>query len=204
MHPTLRRRQRIAGADVRIDAVGGRAEDGADRLRLEAVVGLRAVDARVDTLRSERADRPIDVEIGVVEHRRRVVPAATNAAATGNALACYVSIYWIAGGRSKEGGIESLSTHFPDVKHAFLIGEATEEFAATLAGRVAFERCGTLDKALERAQVAAVAARKPGAVVLLSPACASWDQWKSYEHRGDAFRAMARALPGAHSLGSVA
>lgn len=122
---------------------------------------------------------------------------ATNADAVEKALVCYKNVYWILGGQSKEGGITSLAPLFPRIARAFLIGEATEEFAATLDGRVAFERCGTLERAVGRARLAALEERKPGAVVLLSPACASWDQFRSFEHRGDCFRDLVAALPGA-------
>ena len=132
----------------------------------------------------------------------------TNADATARALSSYRDIYWILGGQAKEGGVESLEPWFDRIRHAFLIGEATELFAGQLEGRLPYSRCGDLKKALEAAH--AMAQRDAGdekggeAVVLLSPACASWDQWKSYEHRGDAFRAMARALPGARMLGRAA
>ncbi|MGE0153994.1 MAG: UDP-N-acetylmuramoyl-L-alanine--D-glutamate ligase [Reyranellaceae bacterium] len=119
---------------------------------------------------------------------------ATNADAAEKALSSYDTIYWIAGGRPKEGGIEPLRPHFPRLAHAFLIGEAADGFAATLQGAVAFTQCGTLEKALQAAHALAQRERRSGAVVLLSPACASWDQWPSFEARGDAFRAQAQAL----------
>ncbi len=133
---------------------------------------------------------------------------ATNADATARALSSYCDIYWIAGGQAKEGGVAPLAAYFERVRHAFLIGEATELFAGQLEGKVGYSRCGDLQSAVGAAHELAqreTPKRDGGpAVVLLSPACASWDQWKSYEHRGDAFRTMARALPGAQSLGSVA
>jgi UDP-N-acetylmuramoylalanine--D-glutamate ligase len=128
---------------------------------------------------------------------------ATNADATARALSSYRGIYWILGGQAKEGGVAALEGYFDRVRHAFLIGEATELFAGQLEGKLAYERCGDLKTALDAAHVRSLQAAEP-AVVLLSPACASWDQWKSYEHRGDAFRALARALPGAQSLGRAA
>lgn len=119
---------------------------------------------------------------------------ATNADATSHALAPFNHIYWIAGGRSKEGGINSLQPFFSNVAHAFLIGEAQEQFAVTLEGKVPYSRCHTLAKAFEAAAQKAFDDRQPGAVVLLSPACASWDQWKSFEARGDAFCEMVEQL----------
>ncbi|PKU22686.1 UDP-N-acetylmuramoyl-L-alanine--D-glutamate ligase [Telmatospirillum siberiense] len=121
---------------------------------------------------------------------------ATNADAVEKALVCYDTVYWILGGQSKEGGITSLVPLFPRIARAFLIGEASDEFALTLEGKVGFERCGTLDVAVGRARDAALADGKPGAVVLLSPACASWDQFSSFEHRGERFRQLVGALPG--------
>ncbi|HXP98042.1 MAG TPA: UDP-N-acetylmuramoyl-L-alanine--D-glutamate ligase, partial [Telmatospirillum sp.] len=119
---------------------------------------------------------------------------ATNADAVEKALTCYDSIYWILGGQAKEGGITSLVPHFSRIAKAFLIGEASAEFAATLNGKVDYELCQTLDVALAHAR--ANADGKAGAVVLLSPACASWDQFTSFEHRGDVFRQLVAALPG--------
>ena len=124
---------------------------------------------------------------------------ATNAAAAANALACYESIYWIAGGRSKEGGIESLAPYFRDVRHAFLIGEAAGEFARTLEGRVAHTRSGDLASAVAAASAKARADGLKNAIVLLSPACASFDQFVDFEARGDAFRALVQAVPGARA-----
>ena len=129
---------------------------------------------------------------------------ATNADATARALSSYRDIYWILGGQAKEGGVAPLAPWFDRIRHAFLIGEATELFAAQLEGKLAYSRCGDLRSALDAAHQRAQREAHGTAVVLLSPACASWDQWQSYEHRGDAFRAMARALPGAESLGRAA
>ena len=119
---------------------------------------------------------------------------ATNAEATANALAPYKTIYWIAGGKPKEGGIESLRKYFPKISHAFLIGEAEAAFAGTLSGHVMYTCCGTLEKATAAAAEMAFSEGKHGAVVLLSPACASFDQWKNFEERGDAFCAMVEKL----------
>ena len=122
---------------------------------------------------------------------------ATNADATDKALAAYDTIYWIVGGTAKAEGIAPLSRWFPRVVHAFLVGASSEPFAATLEGRVPYTLSGDLRTALDQAHAMARRERRAGAVVLLSPACASYDQWPNFEARGDAFRAMARALPGA-------
>lgn len=111
---------------------------------------------------------------------------ATNADSTEKALAAFENVYWIAGGRAKEGGIASLKPLFPRIRRASLIGEAAQDFAATL-GAVPHALCGTLGKALDDALAAARKDRIKDAVVLLSPACASYDQFKSFEHRGDEF-----------------
>jgi UDP-N-acetylmuramoylalanine--D-glutamate ligase len=113
---------------------------------------------------------------------------ATNADAAARALSCYETIYWIAGGIAKEGGIEPLAQYFPRIRRAFLIGGSTEEFAASLEGRVAYDVAGTLDRAVDKAALLALSEERDGATVLLSPAAASFDQFKSYEARGDAFR----------------
>jgi UDP-N-acetylmuramoylalanine--D-glutamate ligase len=121
---------------------------------------------------------------------------ATNADSAAQALACFSDIFWIAGGKPKSGGIESLRGFFPRIRKAYLIGEAAEEFAATLGTAVPHEIDGTLDKALAAASRDADAAAAAEPVVLLSPACASFDQYRNFEIRGDAFRELVQALPG--------
>ena len=97
---------------------------------------------------------------------------------------------WIAGGVAKEGGIASLAPYFPRIRHAFLIGEAAPAFAETLTGQAPFTRSGDLATAVGQARAMA----KPGNTVLLSPACASFDQFRDFEARGDAFRRLIEAL----------
>jgi UDP-N-acetylmuramoylalanine--D-glutamate ligase len=121
---------------------------------------------------------------------------ATNADSTEKALASFEHIYWILGGKAKDGGIASLRGYFPKIAKAYLIGAATDEFAKILEGQVRFARCGTLDKAVAQAAEDARASAAPEPVVLLSPACASYDQYRNFEIRGDHFRALVRALPG--------
>ncbi len=121
---------------------------------------------------------------------------ATNADSAAQALACFSDIFWIAGGKPKTGGIESLRGFFPRIRKAYLIGEAADEFAATLSPGVPHEIDGTLDKALAAATRDAEASTVPEPVVLLSPACASFDQYRNFEVRGDAFRELVLALPG--------
>ena len=122
---------------------------------------------------------------------------ATNADSAGTALAAFArDVFWILGGRAKQGGIAALAPLFARVAKAYLIGEATEEFAGTLQGKVPFERCGTLESAVVAATSDAAASGAPEPVVLLSPACASYDQYRNFEVRGDAFRALVAALPG--------
>ncbi|MGE3643402.1 MAG: UDP-N-acetylmuramoyl-L-alanine--D-glutamate ligase [Beijerinckiaceae bacterium] len=125
---------------------------------------------------------------------------ATNADAAARALASFDEIYWIAGGRSKEGGITSLRPLMDRVRKAFLIGEAAEEFAATLAGVTDNRISGTLERAVAEAFEAALQSTAQEAAVLLSPACASYDQFTDYEARGDKFRELVRALPGTVAL----
>ena len=115
---------------------------------------------------------------------------ATNADAAARALVCYDAIYWIAGGLPKEGGIEPLRPLFPRIRRAFLIGEAAEAFARTLGDAVPCTRSGDLATAVADARAAARVDHVKGAVVLLSPACASFDQFANFEARGDAFRAL--------------
>lgn len=120
---------------------------------------------------------------------------ATNAEATARALASFDRIYWIAGGREKEGGYDVLSPYLPAVRKAFLIGEAAENMAAALSNSLEVEICGTLERAVEQATALAMAEGVRGAAVLLSPACASFDQFPNFEVRGAAFaQAVATTL----------
>jgi UDP-N-acetylmuramoylalanine--D-glutamate ligase len=119
---------------------------------------------------------------------------ATNADSTEKALTAFHDIHWILGGKAKAGGIESLVPLFGRVAHAYLIGAASDAFAATLDGRVPYTRCGTLDVATRAAADAAARSSASEPVVLLSPACASYDQFRSFEDRGDQFRARVKAL----------
>jgi UDP-N-acetylmuramoylalanine--D-glutamate ligase len=118
---------------------------------------------------------------------------ATNAEATERALVCFPDIFWIAGGRPKEGGIESLTRHFGRVRKAYLIGEAADAFAMTL-DKAPTEISGTLEAAVAHAAADAARSQVTDPVVLLSPACASYDQFKDFEARGDAFRALVSKL----------
>lgn len=120
----------------------------------------------------------------------------TNADAAAHALASFGDIFWIAGGLAKTGGIDSLKEYFPRIVHAYLIGEAGQDFARTLAGEVDHTICGTLDKAVAAAAADAVASGATEPAVLLSPACASFDQYRSFAVRGDAFRAEVSNLDG--------
>jgi UDP-N-acetylmuramoylalanine--D-glutamate ligase len=143
-----------------------------------------------------------------VGHRGRVLfvndSKATNEDAAAKALASFERVYWIAGGRAKEGGIAGLAEYFPRIAKAYLIGEAADDFAATLGSAVAHEVSRTLAAATEAA--AGDAARDPAGepVVLLSPACASYDQFQSFERRGDVFRQLVAALDGIETRGEAA
>ena len=116
---------------------------------------------------------------------------ATNGEAAARALACYETVHWIAGGIAKEDGLVPVLPHLSHVRHAYLIGEAADRFAAELEGRVPVSMSRDLDAAVRAAHQDA---REPGSVVLLSPACASFDQWPNFARRGDAFRETVSAL----------
>jgi UDP-N-acetylmuramoylalanine--D-glutamate ligase len=120
---------------------------------------------------------------------------ATNADAAARALASFDRIYWIAGGRAKAGGISSLDEYFPKIAKAFLIGEAAGEFAKTLDGRVPHAISGTLAQAVKDAAAEAAEDGAEEIAILLSPACASFDQFPNFELRGAAFVDAVRALP---------
>jgi len=113
---------------------------------------------------------------------------ATNAESTENALKSYDNIFWILGGKAKEGGIESLKPYFSKIQKAYLIGEASDEFAKFLAQNfVNYEKCQTLKNAFDKALIDAKSSNLIEKNIILSPACASFDQWKNFEERGDFF-----------------
>jgi UDP-N-acetylmuramoylalanine--D-glutamate ligase len=120
----------------------------------------------------------------------------TNADAAAHALSSFADIFWIAGGLPKAGGITGLTEYFPRIRKAYLIGEAAQEFAGTLGDRVPHEMSGTLEVAVASAARDAESSGLHDPVVLLSPACASYDQYRNFEIRGAAFRDLVNALPG--------
>lgn len=129
---------------------------------------------------------------------------ATNAQAAEQALKAFPRVYWIAGGRPKSDGVDALAPYFPRIAKAYLIGEAQEAFSQTLKGRAPVAKSGTIDQAVAEALRDALAAGDPNPVVLLSPACASFDQFKDFEARGEAFRKAVAALSGDGSLAASA
>lgn len=125
---------------------------------------------------------------------------ATNAEAAAPALSSYDRIYWIAGGLPKEGGIAALQPLFSKIAKAYLIGEAAPQFAATLGEAVPYEISGTLDLAIAHAAKDASDDRTGPVAVMLSPACASFDQYKNFEVRGDSFVEIVSGLDGVTML----
>ncbi|MGH6771863.1 MAG: UDP-N-acetylmuramoyl-L-alanine--D-glutamate ligase, partial [Xanthobacteraceae bacterium] len=120
---------------------------------------------------------------------------ATNADSAAQALACFRDIFWIAGGKPKTGGLSTLTGFFPRIRKAYLVGEAAAGFAAELDGKLPAVVAGTIERAVALAARDAETADAGEPVVLLSPACASFDQFRNFEVRGDAFRALVLALP---------
>ena len=139
-------------------------------------------------------------------HRQKIVAAsdgvtyindskATNDQAAAMALRTYDPVYWIAGGKAKEGGYSDCEQYLSHVRHAFLIGDAEEKMAAWLTTQgVTFSRAGTMDTAVAAAHDMAKREKLENAVVLLSPACASFDQFRNFEHRGEVFEDLVRKI----------
>jgi UDP-N-acetylmuramoylalanine--D-glutamate ligase len=115
---------------------------------------------------------------------------ATNPTATAPALAAFESIRWILGGQAKTDNLDECAPHFGHVRTAYTIGEAAELFERLLAPHMPVKNCGKLDEAVQQAAQDAEA----GDTVLLSPACASFDQFRDFEDRGEQFKALVGAL----------
>ncbi|VAW00544.1 UDP-N-acetylmuramoylalanine--D-glutamate ligase [hydrothermal vent metagenome] len=211
--------------DTGVSAPDGVLRDGATRIDLSGMRSLKgkhnwqnacaAYSVGVALGLEARAIEQAMASFGGLVHRMEEVgrigdvgfindSKGTNADAAGRALATFNPIYWIAGGRSKEGGIEELAVYFDRVRRAYLIGEAAPDFAKTLDGKVAFEICGTMERAVGAAARDALNEGDKAAVVLLSPACASFDQYPSFEVRGNEFRALVARLDGIELTRGVA
>ncbi|WP_411341301.1 UDP-N-acetylmuramoyl-L-alanine--D-glutamate ligase [Sphingopyxis sp. J-6] len=197
----------------RLHRVSAKDIDPADQMRWPALQGphnaQNAVCAiavcRVLGLNDEQIERGL-ATYNALPHRMELVgeaagarwyndSKATNAASAAPALAAFPPapdqrLHWIAGGQAKGDGLEACRPWFGHVKRAYLIGEAMEPFAAEIGDAIPVDRSGDLATAVAHAAAAA----GPGDIVLLSPACASFDQFKDYEQRGDVFRGLVQAL----------
>ena len=110
-------------------------------------------------------------------------------------MSSYPRFFWIAGGQPKTGGIDGLADLFPRIEKAYLVGEAAPAFAAVLKGQALAMVSGSIEQAVNQAYADAAASGQD-AIVLLSPACASFDQFRNFEIRGTHFRELVQALPG--------
>jgi UDP-N-acetylmuramoylalanine--D-glutamate ligase len=196
---------------VLYDATGERVIEVADLLRARSLPGrhnwqnaaaayaaARALGLSVEDAATGLVTFPGLVHrmetVGEIEGVRFVNDSkATNADAARQAMSSYPSFYWICGGRAKAGGIEPLADLFDRVAKAYLVGEAADEFARTLDGKAPYKLSRTIDAAVAQAFADARAAGQP-ALVLLSPACASFDQFPDFEVRGDVFRTAVHGL----------
>jgi UDP-N-acetylmuramoylalanine--D-glutamate ligase len=195
-----------------IDALSGRSEVVADLVEAPALAGKHNAQNAAAAYAATRAlgvDHRIIAQafnsfaglphrlerVGTLDGVRFINDSkATNANAAAQALAVYPRVYWIAGGVAKEGGIEDLAEFFPRMAKAYLIGQSAGDFSDTLRGKVPVTMAGNLEAAVKLAFNDAKASGEPHPVVLLSPACASFDQFKSYEDRGDQFKTFVAAL----------
>ena len=206
-----------------VDGLSGRAEIVADLHQAPALAGRHNAQNAAAAYASARA---LGVDTRIVAHALATFPGlphrlervgviegvrfindskATNANAAAQALSVYPRVYWIAGGVAKEGGIAELEPFFPRLARAYLIGQAAGDFSDTLRGKASVAMVGHLEAAVKQAFADARASSEPHPVVLLSPACASYDQFRSYEERGEMFRAYVKALdPGAQKAGRQA
>ncbi len=204
-------------SDIFVDARGVLCERGGASLELSGLTHLRGIHnwqnaacawgtvrrlgLAPDAVAAALATFPgLAHRMEIVAQRGRVLfvndSKATNADAAARALATFDPVYWIAGGQAKAGGIETLADYFPRIAKAYLIGEAADAFSATLARRVPHMLAGDLAAAVRLAAADAALDGADEPVVLLSPACASFDQFTDFEARGDAFRqAVAEIQP---------
>ncbi|HEY4029802.1 MAG TPA: UDP-N-acetylmuramoyl-L-alanine--D-glutamate ligase [Caulobacteraceae bacterium] len=197
---------------VLYDGSGERVTEVADLLRARSLPGRHNWQNAAAAYAACRAlgIPPADVAAGLLSfpglaHRMEKVGVvdgvtfindskATNADAARQAMATYPRFFWIAGGVPKAGGIDSLADLFPRIAKAYLIGQAAEAFAASLGDTAPHEIAGDLATATARAFADARMAGGEQIVVLLSPACASFDQFSDFEARGDAFRTLVQGL----------
>ncbi|MET0293888.1 MAG: UDP-N-acetylmuramoyl-L-alanine--D-glutamate ligase [Phenylobacterium sp.] len=193
------------------DATGERAVEVADLLRARSLPGRHNWQNAAAAYAAARGlgISPEDAAEGLMSfpglaHRMETVGAvgqvrfvndskATNADAARQAMSSYPKFYWIAGGQPKAGGIDSLADLFPRIEKAYLVGEAAPAFAKTLRGKAPCVESGTIEQAVAQAHADAAALGEE-AIVLLSPACASFDQFADFEERGEAFRAAVAQL----------
>ena len=199
-------------------AYGGRIFKSADhsrRLRESARILDFEVPwsvAEIDAAKAEvlKRNRLADAYVRAIALDPRYASAHLNlanifqrAGDSARALASFTDIFWIAGGRAKTGGITPLAGFFPRIRKAYLVGEAAEDFATTLQGQVPYAVAGTLDLAVALAASDASASGLAEPVVLLSPACASFDQYPNFEVRGSAFRDLVLGLPGVRPMAAA-
>ena len=208
---TLGRGVSALGAKI-FDALGARSEVAADLSEAPALAGKHnaqnacaayaatralGVDARlIANALNTFAGLPHRLErVGAIQGVRFINDSkATNANAAAQALAVYPRVHWIAGGVAKEGGIEELAPFFPRIARAYLIGQSAGQFADTLKGHAPVTMSGDLESAARKAFEDARASGEPHPVVLLSPAGASYDQFRDYEERGERFKQIVAAL----------
>lgn len=159
--------------------------------RLAAYAACRAVGLSSNHILASMAS------FGGLKHRQQPVAThgpvtfindskATNADAAAKALAVFDNVYWIVGGKAKTDGIDGLEAYYLNIKQAYLIGDATDRFAAQLDGQLPYQRCETIAQAVRAAYRDAQQSDQP-ATILLSPSCASFDQYPNFEKRGDDF-----------------
>ncbi len=188
----------------RLDLSGARALRGAHNVQnaSAALAAVRALGMPDETARAGLLTFP------GLAHRMEEIPGpgrvvfindskATNADSAAKALASFPRVFWILGGKPKTGGIDALVSFFPRVERAYLVGEAAEAFGRTLGAHdVPHVISETIDRAVAEATADAERSAEAEPVVLFSPACASFDQFRNFEERGEAFRKAVQGLAG--------